>query len=127
MKLTTLVVSALTIVSGALAVDVQKSVIVSYPADTPKSVVDQAKQAVRDGGGIVTHEYTLIVYVSPSALPFSHPTFNRSSIKKYWIRRLTVPNSAFAAKVGEKVLENIAAWGAPYQALIEEDQIVSAL
>ncbi|KAB5585295.1 hypothetical protein GE09DRAFT_1209910 [Coniochaeta sp. 2T2.1] len=95
MKLTTLLVSALTIISGALAVDVQKSVIVSYPADTPKSVVDQAKQAVRDGGGVVTHEYTLIV--------------------------------AFAAKVGEKVLENIAAWGAPYQALIEEDQIVSAL
>lgn len=31
----------------------------------------------------------------------------------------------FAAKVGEKVLENIAAWGQPYNALVEEDQVVS--
>ncbi|KAH8904012.1 endopeptidase inhibitor-like protein [Coniochaeta sp. PMI_546] len=95
MKLTTLLVTALTIVSGAFAVDVQKSVIVSYPADTPNSVLDQAKDAIKESGGIITHEYQLI--------------------------------KGFAATVGEKVLENIAAWGAPYQALIEEDQVVSAL
>jgi len=36
-------------------------------------------------------------------------------------------NRGFAAKVGETVLESIQAWGAPYNALIEEDQVVSAL
>lgn len=44
------------------------------------------------------------------------------------VRGLTrVAPRGFAATVGEKVLENIAAWGAPYQALIEEDETVSAL
>lgn len=33
----------------------------------------------------------------------------------------------FAAKVGEKVLESVSAWGEPYNALVEEDQVVSSL
>ena len=33
----------------------------------------------------------------------------------------------FAAKVGEKVLETVSTWGKEYNALIEEDQVVSAL
>ncbi|RKU43926.1 hypothetical protein DL546_001070 [Coniochaeta pulveracea] len=93
MKLTTLLVAALTVVSGAVAVDVQKSVIISYPAETPDSVVDQAKKAIKDSGGIITHEYQLI--------------------------------KGFAAKVGEKILENVAAMGKPYNALVEEDEVVS--
>lgn len=60
MKLTSLLVAALTVVSGAVAVDVQKSVIVSYPSETPDSIVDQAKQAIKDSGGVITHEYQLI-------------------------------------------------------------------
>lgn len=60
MKLATILVTALTAASGALAVDVQKSVIVSYPADTPNSVLDQAKNAIKDSGGMITHEYQLI-------------------------------------------------------------------
>lgn len=60
MKLTTFLVTALTVASGALAVDVQKSVIISYPADTPNSVLDQAKDAIRASGGVITHEYQLI-------------------------------------------------------------------
>lgn len=60
MKLTTFLVTALTVASGAFAVDVQKSVIVSYPSDTPDSVLVQAKNAIKESGGIVTHEYQLI-------------------------------------------------------------------
>lgn len=60
MRLIAYLVAALTVVSGALAVDVQKQVIVSYPQDTPDSVVAQAKQAIVDAGGIITHEYQLI-------------------------------------------------------------------
>ncbi len=33
----------------------------------------------------------------------------------------------FAAKVGEKVLDTVSAWGKEYNALVEEDQIVSSL
>ncbi|PGH06340.1 hypothetical protein AJ80_08174 [Polytolypa hystricis UAMH7299] len=37
-----------------------KDVIVTYPADTPDTVLDQAKSAIKDAGGIITHEYNLI-------------------------------------------------------------------
>jgi hypothetical protein len=60
MKLTAFLITALTVASGALAVDVQKSVIISYPSETPDSVLDQAKQAIKDSGGVITHEYQLI-------------------------------------------------------------------
>jgi hypothetical protein len=38
----------------------QKAVIVSYPNDTPDSVLNQAKDAIKAAGGMVTHEYKLI-------------------------------------------------------------------
>ncbi|KAK4251622.1 hypothetical protein C7999DRAFT_27696 [Corynascus novoguineensis] len=53
-------IGALALVSGVMAADVQKSVLVTYPPETPDSVVSQAKQAVVDAGGVITHEYTLI-------------------------------------------------------------------
>ncbi|KAI2263690.1 hypothetical protein LOZ10_003004 [Ophidiomyces ophidiicola] len=37
-----------------------KSVIISYPENTPNSVIDMAKKAIRDAGGKITHEYSLI-------------------------------------------------------------------
>lgn len=53
-------VATLSIICAAVAVDVQKSVIITYPAETPDSILDQAKDAIRDGGGVITHEYQLI-------------------------------------------------------------------
>ncbi|KAK0634725.1 hypothetical protein B0T17DRAFT_483331 [Bombardia bombarda] len=94
MRLSGFVVAALTLVSGVIAVDIQKSVIITYPTDTPDSVLDQAKKAIVDGGGVITHEYQLI--------------------------------KGFAAKVGEKVLDTVTAWGQEYNALIEEDQVVTS-
>ena len=38
----------------------QKSVIISYPADTPESVLSQAKEAILQAGGFITHEYNII-------------------------------------------------------------------
>ncbi|KAK0740293.1 hypothetical protein B0T18DRAFT_440034 [Schizothecium vesticola] len=95
MRLFRFFLAALTLFSSALAVDIQKSVIVSYPEGTPDSVLDQAKDAIRQAGGQITHEYTLI--------------------------------RGFAAKCGEKVLETVTEWGTKYNALIEEDQVASAL
>ncbi|KAJ9133520.1 hypothetical protein NKR23_g10648 [Pleurostoma richardsiae] len=93
MKLIAYLLALLTVVSGALAVDVQKAFIVSYPSDTPNKVVDQAKKAVLDAGGVITHEYHLI--------------------------------KGFAATAGEKVFQNLQAMGSKYNALVEEDQVVS--
>ena len=63
MRLLSFLVATLTVISGAFAIDVQKSVIITYPEDTPDSVLNKAKGAIRDGGGVITHEYQLIKYV----------------------------------------------------------------
>jgi len=53
--------TVLAFLSLALAATMpQKAVIVSYPDDTPDSIVDQAKDAIKAAGGIITHEYKLI-------------------------------------------------------------------
>lgn len=36
----------------------QKPIIVSYPEDTPQSVVDEAIEALKQAGGVLTHEYS---------------------------------------------------------------------
>ncbi|KAF2232062.1 hypothetical protein EV356DRAFT_578647 [Viridothelium virens] len=37
-----------------------KAVMVSYKQDTPDSILDQAKDAIRQAGGVVTHDFKLI-------------------------------------------------------------------
>ncbi|KAK3074581.1 hypothetical protein LTR53_002859 [Teratosphaeriaceae sp. CCFEE 6253] len=43
-----------------LAAAPQKQVIISYPADTPNSVLEQAKAEIIKAGGAIEHEYSLI-------------------------------------------------------------------
>ncbi|KAL2018534.1 hypothetical protein VTK56DRAFT_746 [Thermocarpiscus australiensis] len=95
MRLFSFVLATLSLLSAAIAVDIQKSVLITYPPETPDSIVDQAKKAIEDAGGVITHEYTLI--------------------------------KGFAAKVGEKVLDTVSAWGKEYQVLVEEDQEVHSM
>ncbi len=53
--------SLLMIAVGVLSAIVpQKAVIVTYPENTPNSVVDQAMEAITLAGGMITHEYKLI-------------------------------------------------------------------
>jgi len=52
--------AAIFLISTVAAVAQQKSVIVSFPADTPAHILDQAKSAVLKAGGMITHEYTII-------------------------------------------------------------------
>lgn len=55
------ILSILTFITVVLAAaQPQKSVIVSYPNDTPDSIVNQAKDAIVAAGGVITHEYKLI-------------------------------------------------------------------
>lgn len=57
--------SILALVAAALGAQMpQKAVIVSYPDNTPDSIIDQAKAAIKAAGGMITHEYKLIKYVS---------------------------------------------------------------
>jgi hypothetical protein len=54
------VFSLLALAVGVLsALAPQKAVIVTYPEDTPNSVVDKAMEAITEAGGIITHEYKL--------------------------------------------------------------------
>jgi Mrp family chromosome partitioning ATPase len=55
------ILSVLALATATLGVNVpQKAVIVSYPDETPDSVVNQAMDAIKDAGGMITHEYRLI-------------------------------------------------------------------
>lgn len=43
----------------ALAVAPQKAIVVSYDdPNTPQSVVDEAMDAIKKAGGVITHEYS---------------------------------------------------------------------
>jgi hypothetical protein len=65
MKVLSPLLALLGLLAFASAVDVMKSVIVSYPMSTPDHIVDQAKQAIEDAGGQITHTYQFIKYVDP--------------------------------------------------------------
>ncbi|OAX81706.1 hypothetical protein ACJ72_03950 [Emergomyces africanus] len=38
----------------------ERTVLVTYPKDTPCSIIEQAVQAVKDAGGKITHQFDLI-------------------------------------------------------------------
>ncbi|RDL38414.1 Uncharacterized protein BP5553_02754 [Venustampulla echinocandica] len=59
MKFSLLIFPALVAVALGVTMPL-KAVIVSYPDDTPDSIVDQAKDAIKAAGGVITHEYQLI-------------------------------------------------------------------
>jgi hypothetical protein len=59
MKFATLSLLALATVALGATVP-QKAVIVSYPDETPDYIISQAMDAIRDAGGMITHEYRLI-------------------------------------------------------------------
>ncbi|KAL4767352.1 hypothetical protein BDW60DRAFT_200304 [Aspergillus nidulans var. acristatus] len=37
------------------------SILVTYPKDTPDSVIESAKDSVRRNGGVITHEYSVVI------------------------------------------------------------------
>ncbi|USP80472.1 uncharacterized protein yc1106_07746 [Curvularia clavata] len=44
----------------AMAAAPQRSVIISWPNDTPDDIVEQSKEAIRKAKGVITHEYNII-------------------------------------------------------------------
>lgn len=59
MRLFAFLVATLTLFVSVIALDIQKSVIISYPDATPDSVLDRAKEAIKQSGGVITHEYQI--------------------------------------------------------------------
>ncbi|KIH86310.1 hypothetical protein SPBR_08756 [Sporothrix brasiliensis 5110] len=93
MKPSTFFAGILSLAMGASAVELKKQVVVTYESNTPDWVISEAKEAIINAGGIITHEYNLI--------------------------------KGFAATAGEKVLASVQTMGSKYQALVEEDKVVS--
>ncbi|KAI1381179.1 hypothetical protein F4677DRAFT_119038 [Hypoxylon crocopeplum] len=54
------IAAALAVAQGVSAVDIQKSIIVSFPSDTTDDIVNRAKDDIQKAGGLITHEYQLI-------------------------------------------------------------------
>ncbi|KAH6642424.1 hypothetical protein C7974DRAFT_420714 [Boeremia exigua] len=52
----------------------QRSVIISFPNDTPDHIVEEAKESIRKAKGVITHEYNIIkgfaAHAPASALEF---------------------------------------------------------
>jgi hypothetical protein len=60
-QLFTFLLAAIFLISAVAAVaQPQKSVIISFPKDTPGDILEKAKNAVKEAGGFITHEYTII-------------------------------------------------------------------
>ena len=76
MKLIAYLIATLALFCSVLAVDQQISVLVTYPDDTADHIVDEAKQAIVNAGGVITHEYNLIKY--DTLYPLS------SSLERIW-------------------------------------------
>ena len=60
MRFALLSVATALLASSAMAVAPHRQVIMSWPNDTPDSVVEAAKQAIIDAKGVITHEYNII-------------------------------------------------------------------
>jgi hypothetical protein len=103
---------AFTIASALTGAPAQKAVMVSYGPDVPDSVLDQAKEAVKQAGGVITHEFSTY---SSLTIPQLSPNTGIELIK------------GFAANAPAEVLNSIEAWGTEYKATVEEDQTVHAL
>lgn len=93
MKLSVLATLAAVLAVASGAVQPQKQFIVSYPDETPGSVVEAAMNEIKAAGGIITHEYKIF--------------------------------KGFAAKASAKAIETVQAMGSEFNAIVEEDQVVS--
>ncbi|ETS79209.1 hypothetical protein PFICI_09062 [Pestalotiopsis fici W106-1] len=60
MRFLTIAAAALACASGALAVDQEKSIIVTFPNEVTSDVINRAMDEIRKAGGTITHEYNLI-------------------------------------------------------------------
>jgi hypothetical protein len=90
----------------------QKPVVVSFPDNTPASIIDKAIAEIEKGGGIITHEYCM-----PRPL-------QRLQEDRMQVNMFTALIKGFAAKVSEDTLNKITALAEAYAPVIEDDYVV---
>jgi hypothetical protein len=97
------------IVSVLAVPPTQKPVVISYPDNTPSSVIDKAIEEIKKAGGIITHEYCK----EPCGSVMGAATDNQAALIK-----------GFSAKVSEATLNKISTMAEAYAPYIEEDYVV---
>ena len=90
----------------------QKPVVVSFPDNTPASVIDKAVAEIKKDGGIITHEYCML-----RPLPALREGWAQANIVIALIK-------GFAARVSEATLKKIAQLAEAYAPYIEDDVVV---
>lgn len=89
-----------------------KMVVVSYPKDTPPSIVDKAIEEVSKAGGVVTHQYCKNTRPQPTTV--HGLTLHLALIK------------GFTAKVSDAMIETINTLSTDkYPAFVEDDSIIT--
>ncbi|KAI5304428.1 hypothetical protein KEM56_006505 [Ascosphaera pollenicola] len=89
------------LVSAQAEAEAEENVVISFPDDTPSSLLQHAMDLITDAGGIITHEYS-----------------------KYSVTH-DISNRGFAATAPEYVLSSITTLSPDYKPVIEKDGIVS--
>lgn len=100
----------------AAAAQPQKSVIISWPSDTPNHIIDAAKAEILKAGGVITHEYHILKYVQRLCAV---------DVVRQIPQRLTLIARGIAATGTAKVFEFISTMDTRYEPRIEEDQVVT--
>jgi hypothetical protein len=59
MKLSIFATLAAVLTVASAAVQPQRQVVVSYPDDTPNSIIEAAMNEIKAAGGVITHEYKI--------------------------------------------------------------------
>ncbi|KAJ4987543.1 hypothetical protein SVAN01_07000 [Stagonosporopsis vannaccii] len=74
MRFATLSILTALFAATSMAVAPQRSVIISFPNETPDHIVEEAKESIRKAKGVITHEYNIIkgfaAHAPASALEF---------------------------------------------------------
>ena len=60
MRFATLSVLTALFAATTMAAAPQRSVIISFPNETPDHIVEEAKEGIRKAKGVITHEYNII-------------------------------------------------------------------
>ncbi|KAF2993179.1 hypothetical protein E8E13_001189 [Curvularia kusanoi] len=76
MRFATLSVLTALFAATTMAAAPMRSVIISFPNDTPDHIVEEAKEGIRKAKGVITHEYNIIkgfaAKAPSSAVEFVH-------------------------------------------------------
>lgn len=111
MRFATLSILTALFAATTMAAAPQKSVIISFPNDTPDHIVEEAKEGIRKAKGVITHEYS-------EYLQQAHRRKHRTDVWPDIIK-------GFAAHAPASALEFVTTMGEQYKVEIEEDGIVT--